>query len=344
MPSRNEDVRNGRKGKLASPTSTSSVLESIQRFWQRSYAGDYLGLAIIVILYVPLKVFGEPYHQMFRLSDPRIQHPHAEVERVGVCTSRAHPPIQRYLAGQGLRIPNSDMLLLYTVPLPLLLLTLWTLIPAQNRHKLHPSLLGLAISMLLTTFLTDIIKDGVGRPRPDLLARCKPALDTQPEDLVTVDVCTETRHHLLHDGFRSFPSGHSSLAWASLGWTALFMGSQLHVLRPRANLATVVLCLVPPVGAALIAISRLEDYRHDVGDVIVGSVLGMGIAYMNWRRYWPSLRSRDCDEPHSLPGSRRGSPDGGFTRVRDEEEGLGNGHERFSIGDDEGGYDREGER
>ena len=87
MPPRDEDVRNGRKGKLASPGNTgTSILESAQRFWQRSYAGDYLGLAIIIVLWVPLKVFGEPYHQMFRLSDSRIQHPHAEVERVGVST------------------------------------------------------------------------------------------------------------------------------------------------------------------------------------------------------------------------------------------------------------------
>lgn len=88
MPARDEDVRNGRKGALASPSRTGagSLLESAQRFWQRSYAGDYIGLAIIIILWVPLKVFGEPFHQQFRLSDPRIQHSHAEVERVGVST------------------------------------------------------------------------------------------------------------------------------------------------------------------------------------------------------------------------------------------------------------------
>lgn len=75
------DTRNGRKG---SATSSSGFLDAAQRFWSRSYAGDYLGLAILIVLYIPLKIFDEPFHQMFRLSDSRIQHPHAEVERVGV--------------------------------------------------------------------------------------------------------------------------------------------------------------------------------------------------------------------------------------------------------------------
>lgn len=92
MPPRDEDVRNGRKGKLAAPSNPgTSLLDTAQRFWQRSYAGDYLGLAIIVVLYIPLRVFNEPFHQMFRLNDPRIQHPHAEVERVSVGTAPPHP-------------------------------------------------------------------------------------------------------------------------------------------------------------------------------------------------------------------------------------------------------------
>jgi len=230
------------------------------------------------------------------------------------------------------------MLLIYTVPIPVALLTIWTSVLRPDKQKAHAALLGLAVSMCLTVFLTDIFKDAVGRPRPDLLARCQPAPDTPRDELVTVDVCTEESHHLLHDGWRSFPSGHSSLAFSSLGWVALFLASQTHVLRPRANLSAVLLCLTPLVGAAMIAISRLEDYRHDVEDVIVGSLLGLGVAYSTWRRYWPALTDRECDEPYSLSSTaRRGSVGGGFTRVRDEEEGLDRSsadRERFSIGDD----------
>lgn len=89
-------------------------------------------------------------------------------------------------------------------------------------------------------------------------------------------------------------------------------------------MTVVLLCLVPLLGAALIAISRLEDYRHDVFDVVTGSLLGMAITYFNWRRYYPSLLSSTCHEPYSLtPRDGRTSPNGGsFQRIGDEEEGY----------------------
>ena len=150
-------------------------------------------------------------------------------------------------------------------------------------------------------------------------------------------VCKQTEHHLLHDGWRSFPSGHSSFAFSGLGYLALFLASQTHVLRARASLFVVLVCLVPLLGAAMIAISRLEDYRHDVADVIAGSLLGILIAYLNWRRYYPGLLSKFCDEPYSAPGSTaRAGANSGFQRVRDEEEVYGGESERFSIGDDRG--------
>lgn len=339
MPSRDSSVRHGRKDKLPSPAAHPGILSAAQRFWQRSYAGDYAGLAVLVLLYIPLKLFGEPFHKMFRLDDPRIQHPHAEVERVGVCTSTPLPSSRQ---PEAQLTPSPDMLLLYTLLPPLALFLTTTLIPPSNRHKTHPLLLGFASTLILTTFLTDILKDAIGRPRPDLLARCAPRPSTSPTALVTIAVCTETQHHRLHDGWRSFPSGHSSLAFASFTWTALFLASQTHLFRPRAGLATALLCLAPLVGAAMIAISRLEDYRHDVEDVAAGSALGVAVAYANWRRFWPALGSRECDEPYAVvAGAGRGSPGGGFRRVRDEEEGVVDGRERFSIGDDGGGYGRE---
>ena len=90
------------------------------------------------------------------------------------------------------------------------------------------TVLGLAISVVLTTFLTDVVKNAVGRPRPDLIARCKPKEGTPEHKLVNVEVCTETDHHVLHDGWRSFPSGHSSLAFSGLGFLALYVSITPH--------------------------------------------------------------------------------------------------------------------
>jgi diacylglycerol diphosphate phosphatase/phosphatidate phosphatase len=213
-----------------------------------------------------------------------------------------------------------DWLFMYAAVVPLVVILLWTLVrQPPDAHKAHVTALGLAISLLLTALITDIIKNFVGRPRPDLVSRCDPQPGTLKDELVTIAICTETEHHKLHDGWRSFPSGHSSFSFAGLGWLALFFASQTHCVRARGSLILVLLCLTPLMGAALVAVSRLEDYRHDVGDVMVGAVIGCLVTYLNWRRYYPSLLSKWCDEPYDPPGSKNGYQ----KAARDEEEMVG---------------------
>jgi diacylglycerol diphosphate phosphatase/phosphatidate phosphatase len=186
----------------------------------------------------------------------------------------------------------------------------------------------------LTIFITDVVKNAVGRPRPDLISRCKPAPGTLSDKLVTIDVCTETDHHTLHDGWRSFPSGHSSFAFSGLGYLALFFAGQLHVFRPRTDLGRVLIALAPLLGAAMIAISRCEDYRHDVYDVTCGSILGMSIAYFSYRRYYPRLKSAKCDEPFP---SRETSFNEGFGKLKNDEEATLRSARDFDVEDSDDG-------
>lgn len=187
--------------------------------------------------------------------------------------------------------------------------------------------------MILTSFITDVIKNAVGRPRPDLISRCKPAKGTEEHRLVTFEVCTESDHHILHDGWRSFPSGHSSFAFSGLGFLALYLSGQMHVFRPGTDLGRVLLALAPLLGAALIAISRCEDYRHDVYDVTIGSSLGMAIAFFSYRRYFPRLRSPRCDQPFP---SREATYNAGFAKIKTDEEALRDARD-FELDDFEEG-------
>ncbi|KAF2824040.1 PAP2-domain-containing protein [Ophiobolus disseminans] len=285
------------------------------RFWQRSYASDYVGLAILITGYILIQFLAEPFHRMFFLDNLAIGYPHAEVERVPV-----------------------SWLFIYAGAVPLGTLILWALLVRPGTHKAHVTLLGWFISMILTLFITDVIKNAVGRPRPDLIARCKPAPGTPAHELVTFEVCTETDHHVLHDGWRSFPSGHSSFSFSGLGYLSLFIAGQCHVYRPRADLARVLLALAPLLGAALIAISRCEDYRHDVYDVTVGSVLGMAVAHYTYRRYYPALRNRNCASPFANPMDEAGVK--GFRRVKDDEEAL-RGAGEFELEDISGDEEEE---
>ncbi|KAL8910372.1 MAG: hypothetical protein Q9171_004326 [Xanthocarpia ochracea] len=282
-------------------TERDGLLGSVSRFWQRSYAADYTGFLLLALGYTFILTIAEPFHRMFSLDNIAIQFPHAKVERVPV----------RYN-------------ILYSGVVPLIIILISTLLihpsKSPNRyHKAHVTGLGLLISLILTSFITDVIKNAVGRPRPDLLARCKPAKGTPAHQLVTIDVCTEKDHHTLHDGWRSFPSGHSSFAFSGLGYLSLFLAGQLHIFRPHTDFSRVLLALAPLIGAALIAISRCEDYRHDVYDVTVGSILGISIAYFSYRRYYPSLKSRGCDTPYRSR-AQTGVMEGRMGKKRKDEE------------------------
>lgn len=57
------------------------------RFFQRSYASDYVGIAMLITGWIVIQFFGDPFHRMFSLDNLNIQYPHAEIERVSVCTS-----------------------------------------------------------------------------------------------------------------------------------------------------------------------------------------------------------------------------------------------------------------
>jgi len=270
------------------------------------YAFDYIGLAILITGYTLSEIFVEPFHTLFRLDDPRIDYPHAEVERVSLL-----------------------WLLIYSIAVPFLTIAAYLLVARKPAHQLQVSLLGLSISLMLASFLTNIIKNAVGRPRPDLISRCKPKPDAPPHALVGVEVCTETRHHTLHDGWRSFPSGHSSFAFSGLGYLTLFFAGQFHVFRPQSNLTQVLLTFVPIAGAAAIAISRLEDYRHGPIDISAGSILGFVVAYISYRRYYPAWRSARCHIPFPV----KTDPDHLFPR--DEEEGERPDAAQFELADDE---------
>ncbi|KAG9670457.1 PAP2-domain-containing protein, partial [Aureobasidium melanogenum] len=296
--------------------SSDSLTETILNIWREKcqpYAADYIGLAIILPVWICLQlfIFTEPFHRMFALDDRRIQYPHADIEHVPV-----------------------PWLLIYAGLFPFVILLVWNF-AFSRPHKTHVTLLGFGISLLTTLFITDVIKNAVGRPRPDLLDRCNPKPGTPEHQLISYTVCTNPNHHVLHDGWRSFPSGHSSFSFSGLGYLSFFLISQLRILHPRAGLYRTLVAFSPLLGAALIAISRLEDYRHDVFDVVVGSLLGLGIAFGTWRRWFPALSSRACDEPYDAFEEDGAADQNVFERIRDEEEMVGQGFEMQSR---DGGY------
>lgn len=67
----------------------------------------------------------------------------------------------------------------------------------------------------------------------------------------------------------------------------------------------------------MIAISRCEDYRHDVYDVTTGSLLGILMAFFSYRKYYPGLATIQCDQPYPSRSELASSSLHG--RLKDEE-------------------------
>ncbi|EAT85628.2 hypothetical protein SNOG_06977 [Parastagonospora nodorum SN15] len=110
--------------------------------------------------------------------------------------------------------------------------------------------MGLALSLATAFMITQGMKLIFGKPRPDLLSRCQPDLTRISETLVnpvvadvvnmnwvlvTSEICQNpdrSRGGELMDGFKSFPSGHSSFSWAGLLYLTLFLASKFSVAIP----------------------------------------------------------------------------------------------------------------
>ncbi|KAK4449410.1 PAP2 domain-protein [Podospora aff. communis PSN243] len=120
------------------------------------------------------------------------------------------------------------------------------LIWKRKLWELHMGWLGLGLSVIATWLITNGMKNMFGKPRPDLLDRCQPDLanialhiaggianSTNTEGvLVYASICTNTDKYILDDGFRSYPSGHSSSAAAGLIYLSLFIASKFAITIP----------------------------------------------------------------------------------------------------------------
>ncbi|TIA90672.1 hypothetical protein E3P99_01475 [Wallemia hederae] len=242
-----------------------------------SYGSDWIICAVLLgLLYLINNVHG--YWREFDVNDTAIRHTHAVDERVPMT-----------LLG----------VIIGLVPIICLcvLSTQWY----RSYTDLHHSLLGFLLTAALTISTTTAVKVLAGRPRPDLIDRCRPAAGSVNADvgLSTAAICTQTDFDLLQDGFRSFPSGHSSSSFALLGYFSFYLAGKMQVFDTKGHTIKSWICWTPWIGAVLIAVSRTMDYRHHPTDVIAGAVIGTFFAYVCYRQYYPHLGQALSHKPHN---------------------------------------------
>ncbi|PLW39985.1 hypothetical protein PCASD_06804 [Puccinia coronata f. sp. avenae] len=256
------------------------------------YLADWIVVLLMALLFGLLdRVHG--HHREFDLNDATIQFSYATTERIPV-----------------------PLLAVLSVLIPAVLIILFSQLVLRSGWDTHIGLLGLTLSLSLSLVVTTVVKITVGRPRPDMLSRCIPALSAENAGapsygLSNSSICTApSDSRKFQDGFRSFPSGHSSTAWAGLAFLSLYLAGKLHLFDRRGHSLKVWISIFPLLGATLIAISRTMDNRHHWQDVLVGSALGVLTAWFAYRFYYPSLYSQNSHRPYSPRISSSTSPSG----------------------------------
>ncbi|KAI9216547.1 phosphatidic acid phosphatase type 2/haloperoxidase [Blastocladiella britannica] len=144
----------------------------------------------------------------------------------------------------------------------------------------------------------EVLKNVVGRLRPDFLARCNAVIDP----FTKLPACTGDPHTVML-GRQSFPSSHSVEALAGWGFLVLFLSGTLSS-RSRSN--PWVVCLLMSLGVLplVVSISRITDNRHHTEDVLGGGLIGLAAAVFWYRVYFVPPKSH-LVRPDTLP---RGAP------------------------------------
>ncbi|CAO3696654.1 unnamed protein product [Umbelopsis ramanniana] len=237
-----------------------------------SYLKDWILVIILIVVFLVIDSV-DPFYSEFPLQNRRLMYS---------------------LKNDTLSI---GVLAVLAVVVPFIIIALVSIFLVRSPLDLHNGTLGLLVSVSFTIMITEIVKLTVGAHRPDFLAVCAPrqgAVDP-PLGLSDVSVCTRPLDYLLKDAFKSFPSGHTSVGFAGLVYLSLYFAGKLRIFVLKTGyFYRGFIVIMPILGAVLVGVSRITDYKHHTWDVVIAALLGTLFAVFAYRQYYPSLWS-----PHS---------------------------------------------
>ena len=176
---------------------------------------------------------------------------------------------------------------------------------------IYDAFMAYTLSVVVCGVLTSVVKLLYGRPRPDFFNRCFPdislddksAIDAKINSISTLNLVCDSNsdEKVVEEGRKSFPSGHSSIAFVSFSFIAFYVWGKTLAFARYGKRRSWRFSTGWPfiIFAVYVCLSRTQDYRHHWTDVLGGGLLGLFTAYICYRIYYPDLRSCSCNLSYS---------------------------------------------
>ncbi|KAL6879270.1 phosphatidic acid phosphatase type 2/haloperoxidase [Trichoderma novae-zelandiae] len=161
------------------------------------------------------------------------------------------------------------------------------------------SIIGLLYALICAAVFQVFLKWLIGGLRPHFLAVCKPDLSrvtTSGLDRTgfqqiyfTRDICTGDPDQI-DDSLESFPSGHTTAAFAGFVYLSLYLNAKLKVFANyHPAMWKLVAVYAPILGATLIGGALTIDEFHNWYDVFAGAVIGTVMAFSAYRMTYAAI-------------------------------------------------------
>jgi len=170
-------------------------------------------------------------------------------------------------------------------------------IRVRSFWDLNAAILGTLYSLINAAVFQVFLKWLIGGLRPHFLAVCKPNLPNEGMEtgngfrqiMYTRKICTGDEKEI-NDSLESFPSGHSTAAFAGFVFLFLYFNAKLKTwsnYHPAMWKQT--LTFAPLLGAVLIAGSLTIDEYHNWYDCVAGALIGTMMAFGSFRSVYAAI-------------------------------------------------------
>lgn len=173
-------------------------------------------------------------------------------------------------------------------------------IRVRSFWDVNNGVIGLLYSLITAAVFQVFLKWLIGGLRPHFLEVCKPDVTRARaraglnakgfhQLYFTPDICTGDEKEI-NDSLESFPSGHTTAAFAGFVYLYLYLNAKLKVFSNyHPAMWKLVLIYAPILGAVLIGGALTIDEYHNWYDVFAGAVIGTVMAFSAYRMTYAAV-------------------------------------------------------